>query len=84
MHDVGAAREPRETPGEGESERKARHARGAGRVEVGLERAVTLQVGHADLVAARALAAHLREQVHLRAAHVERGDHVQDLQTSSR
>jgi hypothetical protein len=47
------------------------------------ERAVALQVHDAHLVPTRRLAAHLREQVHLRPTDVERRDRVQDPHASS-
>ncbi len=84
VHDVGAAREPRETQREEETEGQALDPFGAGRAELGRQRAVALEVGQHDLVTERALAAHLGQQVLLGATHVERGDHVQDPHASSR
>jgi hypothetical protein len=84
VHDVRAARQAREPPGEERAQGQAPHVLRAGGAEVLRQRAVALEEGQRHRVAARALAAHLRQEVHLRAAHVERGDHVQDPHASSR
>src|SRR5262249_51156543 len=63
---------------------RARDLRRAGGEEVRRQDARALEPQHAHVVAARGLAANLREQVHLRAADVERRDDVADPQAISR
>ena len=55
----------------------------ARRQEVRGEPALSLEVRHADLVATRRLAAHLREQVDLRAPDIEGRDDMLDPHRSS-
>src|SRR5262249_52821076 len=54
-----------------------------GLAHLGRERARALEPEDADLMAARGLAAHLRQEVDLRAADVERRDDVQDPHATS-
>ena len=57
---------------------------GSGIAQVGRERPLSFEVEHAHGVAGRGLPADLRQEVHLGAADVERGDHVEDPQAISR
>ena len=68
------------------AEREQRPGRGAldalgpGLEEVRAQRPLPLEIAHSHLVPALDLPTHLLEHVHLGAAHVERGENVEDLQ----